>query len=56
MDNGTVFVQVANLNVSFHCQYDNLLTAESQRAQREFSFSFAAKTRLRMKLRRDKRW
>jgi hypothetical protein len=28
----------------FHCPYDNLFTAESQRAQSEFSFSFAAET------------
>jgi hypothetical protein len=39
----------------FHCPYDNLFTAESQRAQSEFSFSFAAETRLRIKLRRAKR-
>jgi hypothetical protein len=39
----------------FHYPYDHLFTAESQRAQSEISFSFAAETRLRMKLRRAKR-
>jgi hypothetical protein len=38
-----------------HCHFNNLFTAKSQRAQRDFSFSFAAETRLRMKLRRAKR-
>jgi hypothetical protein len=32
-----------------------MFTAESQRTQSENSFSFAAETRLRIKLRRDKR-
>jgi hypothetical protein len=42
----------------FHRPYNNLFTAEAQRAQREreFSFSFAAETRLCMNLRRAKRW
>jgi hypothetical protein len=30
--------------VGFHRTYDNLFTAESLRAQSEFSFSFAAET------------
>jgi hypothetical protein len=39
----------------FDCPYDKLFTAKSQRAQSKFPFSFAAETRLRMKLRRAKR-
>jgi hypothetical protein len=35
--------------------YNILFTAEAQRAQSELSFSFAAETRLRIKLRRAKR-
>jgi hypothetical protein len=49
------FVFVRGHILVLHCPSDNLITAESQRAQRKFSFSFAAETRFRMKLRRAKR-